>query len=167
MYGSTCVCVQAAVTGVVIQISTGEFEPIQARLRRMFRALRNERVVFTTDGPGCSPEAQDFFDDDRTLSYSCYEPEGRASVWTLDLATGERVNQSAAIGSYNEVEGIFPDGRFSAALSFTMLHHVPSAELQDRLFAEVARVLQPGGFLAGVDSLDSEDFRALHDGVDG
>jgi SAM-dependent methyltransferase len=58
----------------------------------------------------------------------------------------------------------FPDGRFSAALSFTMLHHVPSAELQDRLLAEAARVLRPGGFLAGVDSLDSDDFRALHEG---
>jgi SAM-dependent methyltransferase len=56
----------------------------------------------------------------------------------------------------------FADGRFSAALSFIMLHHVPSAAKQDELFAEVARVLRPGGFLAGVDSLDSEDFRALH-----
>lgn len=58
----------------------------------------------------------------------------------------------------------FADGRFSTALSFTMLHHVPSAELQDRLFAEVARVLRPGGLFAGVDSVDSEDFRALHEG---
>ena len=57
----------------------------------------------------------------------------------------------------------FPDGRFSAALSFTMLHHVPSAELQDLLLAEAARVLRPGGVLAGVDSLDSEDFRKLHE----
>jgi SAM-dependent methyltransferase len=56
----------------------------------------------------------------------------------------------------------FPDGRFSAALSFTMLHHVPSPAKQDELFAEVARVLRPGGVLAGVDSLDGEDFRALH-----
>jgi SAM-dependent methyltransferase len=57
----------------------------------------------------------------------------------------------------------FPDGRFSAALSFTMLHHVPSPAKQDDLFAEVARVLRPGGFLAGVDSLDSDEFRALHE----
>lgn len=56
-----------------------------------------------------------------------------------------------------------PDGRFSAALSFTMLHHVPSAELQDRLLAEVARVLRPGGVFAGVDSVDSPDFRTLHE----
>jgi SAM-dependent methyltransferase len=56
----------------------------------------------------------------------------------------------------------FPSGRFGTALSFTMLHHVPSAAAQDDLLAEVARVLRPGGFLAGVDSLDSEEFRALH-----
>jgi SAM-dependent methyltransferase len=58
----------------------------------------------------------------------------------------------------------FADGRFSTALSFTMLHHVPSAELQDRLLAEAARVLRPGGVLAGIDSVDSEEFRALHEG---
>ena len=79
--------------------------------------LRGERVVLTTEGPACHPEAQDFFDDDRKLTYTCYEPEGRASVWTLDLATGERVNQSAAIGFYNEVEGLFPGGRYTAVES--------------------------------------------------
>jgi hypothetical protein len=80
-------------------------------------ALKAERVVFTSDGPGCHLEAQDFFDDDRKLTYSCYEPESRASVWTIDLATGERTNHSAAIGFYNEVEGIFPDGRFACVES--------------------------------------------------
>ena len=80
-------------------------------------ALHAQRVVFTSDGPGCSLEAQDFFDDDRKLTYTCYEPEGRASVWTIDLATGERVNQSSAIGFYNEVEGIFPDGRYACVES--------------------------------------------------
>ena len=56
----------------------------------------------------------------------------------------------------------FPDGRFTAALSFTMLHHVPSIAEQDRLLAEVARVLRKGGVLAGVDSKDSPEFRGLH-----
>lgn len=57
-----------------------------------------------------------------------------------------------------------PADRFSAALSFTMLHHVPTHELQDKLLAQLARVLRPGGVLAGVDSLDSESFRDLHEG---
>jgi ubiquinone/menaquinone biosynthesis C-methylase UbiE len=56
----------------------------------------------------------------------------------------------------------FPDDHFSAAVSFTMMHHVPTAELQDRLFAQVARVVRPGGMFVGVDSFDSEDFRKLH-----
>ena len=54
------------------------------------------------------------------------------------------------------------DASFDSAVCFTMLHHVPSAELQDRLLAEVARVLRPGGVFAGVDSLYSRSFGMLH-----
>ena len=36
----------------------------------------------------------------------------------------------------------FPDARFTGAVCFSMLHHVPSPELQDRVFAETARVLR-------------------------
>lgn len=57
-----------------------------------------------------------------------------------------------------------PDGRFSAALCFTMLHHVPSPADQDRLLAEMARVLRPGAWLAGQDSRDSPEWRELHVG---
>jgi ubiquinone/menaquinone biosynthesis C-methylase UbiE len=56
----------------------------------------------------------------------------------------------------------FPDGSFSGAVAFTMLHHVPSAALQDRLLAEVRRVLRPGGVFAGSDSTTSLVFRLLH-----
>ncbi|HSD65925.1 MAG TPA: hypothetical protein VLF95_04450 [Vicinamibacteria bacterium] len=91
-------------------------------------ALRGERAVLTSDGPGCILEAQDFFDADRKLTYSCYEPEGRASAWTLDLATGERVNQSAAIGFYNEPEGIFPDG----------VHTCVESDHQSRVYGDPA-----------------------------
>jgi SAM-dependent methyltransferase len=54
------------------------------------------------------------------------------------------------------------DAAFDGAVCFTMLHHVPSAALQDRLLAEVARVLRPGGIFAGVDSLYSRAFGLLH-----
>lgn len=57
-----------------------------------------------------------------------------------------------------------PDGRFSAAVCFSMLHHVPSAELQDRLFAEAARVLRKGAPIVAVDSVESEGIRAFHEG---
>lgn len=56
----------------------------------------------------------------------------------------------------------FPDATFDGAVSFTMLHHVPSEELQNRLLTEVARVLRPGGVFAGTDSLYSRSLRLLH-----
>ncbi|HEU5404406.1 MAG TPA: class I SAM-dependent methyltransferase [Terriglobales bacterium] len=58
----------------------------------------------------------------------------------------------------------FPDGRFSGALSFTMLHHVPSTELQDKLLREVRRVLRPGGVFVGSDSLQGLLMRLIHIG---
>jgi SAM-dependent methyltransferase len=56
----------------------------------------------------------------------------------------------------------FDDGRFSGAVCFTMLHHVPTTQLQDALFADVARVLQPGGVFVASDSVASDDLAALH-----
>ena len=57
----------------------------------------------------------------------------------------------------------YPDDRFSGAACFTMLHHVPTNELQDRLFSEVARVLKPGAALVASDSLASEDLASHHE----
>jgi SAM-dependent methyltransferase len=56
----------------------------------------------------------------------------------------------------------FEDVRFSGAVSFTMLHHVPSPALQDKLLREVRRVLRPGGTFAGVDSRQSLFMRLVH-----
>lgn len=58
----------------------------------------------------------------------------------------------------------FADCQFSGSVSFTMLHHVPSAELQDRLLREVWRVLQPGGIFVASDSLQSWFMRVIHIG---
>lgn len=49
----------------------------------------------------------------------------------------------------------YEGSRFASVVSFTMLHHVPTPELQDRFFNEAYRVLRPGGIFAGVDSLPS------------
>jgi SAM-dependent methyltransferase len=56
----------------------------------------------------------------------------------------------------------FANASFSGAVSFTMLHHVPSPELQDRLLAEVRRVLQPGAMFVGTDSTWSRSFQLAH-----
>ncbi|HXW31736.1 MAG TPA: class I SAM-dependent methyltransferase [Acidimicrobiales bacterium] len=56
------------------------------------------------------------------------------------------------------------DGRFSGAACFHMLHHVPTGEAQDRIFSELARVLQPGGRLVAADGVWSEERDLFHEG---
>jgi SAM-dependent methyltransferase len=56
----------------------------------------------------------------------------------------------------------FADGSFSAVVAFTMLHHIPTVALQDRMFAEARRVLRPGGLFAGFDGVGSFLFRLVH-----
>lgn len=58
----------------------------------------------------------------------------------------------------------FPDESFDSSGSFTMLHHVPTAALQDRLLSEILRVLRPGGVLVGSDSLASDGLHQFHEG---
>ncbi len=57
----------------------------------------------------------------------------------------------------------FEDGAFSAAICLTMLHHVPDRAAQDRLLAEMARVVRAGGAVIGSDNLDSPEFREFHE----
>jgi ubiquinone/menaquinone biosynthesis C-methylase UbiE len=75
---------------------------------------------------------------------------------------------SRLCGSYVEVVAgdatamPFGDAAFSGCAAFTMLHHVPSSELQNKLLREVWRVLEPGGVFVGCDSLQSLFMRMLH-----
>jgi ubiquinone/menaquinone biosynthesis C-methylase UbiE len=57
---------------------------------------------------------------------------------------------------------VFADGSFDAVGTFTMLHHVPTPALQDRVLAEAFRVLRPGGTLIGSDSLASNELHHFH-----
>lgn len=58
----------------------------------------------------------------------------------------------------------FGEGTFDAAATFTMLHHVPTRELQDKVLAELVRVVRPGGLIVGGDSIASEQLRQFHAG---
>lgn len=76
--------------------------------------LISKKTVYESKDRNCVLEAQDFYDDDRKMVFTCYEPNSAASVMGIDLATGEVTNFSKAPGTYNEPEGIFPDGLYTA-----------------------------------------------------
>lgn len=56
----------------------------------------------------------------------------------------------------------FRDAAFSGCATFTMLHHVPSPQMQDAVLREIQRVLRPGGELVGSDSRTSAFMRVIH-----
>jgi hypothetical protein len=70
----------------------------------------NRRVVFRSADGGCVIEAQDFYANDSKLTFTCYQPKDAASVMSVDLASGAVTEMSQAPGTYNESEGIYPDG---------------------------------------------------------
>jgi len=76
--------------------------------------LVNQKTVYESKDRSCVIEAQDFYDNDTKMTFTCYEPEGHASTMGIDLKTGQVMNFSRAPGTYNEVEGIFPDGLYTA-----------------------------------------------------
>jgi SAM-dependent methyltransferase len=56
----------------------------------------------------------------------------------------------------------FSDRTFSSAIAILMLHHLRSGELQDRAFAETARVLRPGGVFLAFEIQDRWMHRVAH-----
>jgi SAM-dependent methyltransferase len=60
----------------------------------------------------------------------------------------------------------FESEYFDSVGSFTMLHHVPTFQGQQRLLQEVFRVLRPGGTFLGSDSLSSNRLHHFHEGDD-
>ncbi len=75
--------------------------------------LRNKTTVYESKTAACRLEAQDFFDHDSKMTFTCYRPKGLAGVMTIDLASGRVTDHSQADGIYNEVEGVFPEGKYT------------------------------------------------------
>ena len=75
--------------------------------------LINEKIVYESKDHKCILEAQDFYDNDTKMIFTCYEPPHGASVMGIDLRTGQVTNFSKAPETYNEPEGIFPDGLYT------------------------------------------------------
>jgi len=82
-------------------------------------SLANKRLVFSYAGRPMSErlEPQDFRPpDERELLFSCYsgtleEPFFFSDVCGIDLQSGRVTNYSETPEQYDEVEGVFPDGR--------------------------------------------------------
>lgn len=74
----------------------------------------------------------------------------------------ERYGDRARIINGDGTDTGLPADAFSSVVCFTMLHHVPTPPLQDRLFAEAFRMLTPGGVFAGSDGVHSIPFRLVH-----
>jgi SAM-dependent methyltransferase len=92
-----------------------------------------------------------------------------ATTDVLSQSVARLTDRFAEVPSVRIVHGdatslAYADDSFSGAACFTMLHHVPTSELQDRLFAEIARVLRPGAPLVASDSLASDELKAHHEG---
>jgi ubiquinone/menaquinone biosynthesis C-methylase UbiE len=94
---------------------------------------------------------------------------GRLVAIELDPAAVAALAQRFAGANVEAVVGDatalpYPDASFDSAGTFTMLHHVPTRAAQDKLLAEVLRVLRPGGTLIGSDSLASDSLHQFHEG---
>ena len=92
---------------------------------------------------------------------------GHLTAVEIDPALAESLRERLA-GTNVEVlcadatESDIGEDRYSAATCFSMLHHLPTEEHQDRLFAALRRALRPGAMLVGVDALDIDVIRAGH-----
>ncbi len=109
-------------------------------------------------GPG--PGAATSWLQDKVKRLVALESEEQAATALAAKYTG--TNVEVLTGDATAMS--FPDESFDSAGSFTMLHHVPTAAAQDRLLAEVLRVLRPGGVLIGSDSLASNGLHHFHEG---
>jgi ubiquinone/menaquinone biosynthesis C-methylase UbiE len=56
----------------------------------------------------------------------------------------------------------FPEKTFSAAIAVLVLHHLKTGEAQQRAFAEIFRVLRPGGVFLAVEIQDGWLNRVAH-----
>jgi SAM-dependent methyltransferase len=129
--------------------------------------LENRLVPWTLDGVslgsdvleiGPGPGAVTSLLLPRAPQLTCVEKDQRLAKSLHRRVAGQNVSVLCEDATATSL----PSCSFDSAVCFTMLHHVPSPALQDRLLAETARVLRPGGVFAGADSLYNKVFGLLH-----
>jgi ubiquinone/menaquinone biosynthesis C-methylase UbiE len=105
-------------------------------------------------GPGAATE----WLRHRVESLTAVEVEEAAALRLKERYAG--TNVEIVSGSGTELS--YPDESFDFVGTFTMLHHVPTTAMQNKILAEALRVLRPGGVLIGSDSLASNDLHHFH-----
>ncbi len=133
------------------------------------RGVERELVPWCLDGVQLGEDVLEIGPGFGATTRVLVRRSGRLTALELDEGYCRRLRRDlgsdATVVHGDATELPFSDGTFSGAVCFTMLHHVPSPALQDRLFAEAARVLRPGGVFAGTDSLGTGVlFKAIHVG---
>ncbi len=111
-------------------------------------------VVEIGSGPGLSTDLL----RERTARLTAVELDEDLAVALTERLAGTNVTVVHA----DATDLPLPDDAFSGGVSFTMLHHVPTVVLQDRIFAELARVVAPGGTVVLNDSLAGDALRDFH-----
>lgn len=109
-------------------------------------------------GPG--PGAATGWLGDRVRRLTAVEIDDAAAA--LLTARHRDSNVTVVIGDAASLD--FPADSFDSVGAFTMLHHVPDRGTQAAILAEALRVLRPGGFLVGSDSLASDGLHQFHAG---
>jgi ubiquinone/menaquinone biosynthesis C-methylase UbiE len=106
-------------------------------------------------GPGAATE----WLRQKVKRLNAVEVDAAAAGKLADRFAGSNVE--VVVGSGAELS--FPDESFDSVGCFTMLHHVPTLALQNKILAEALRVLRPGGVLVCSDSLASNDLHHFHE----
>ena len=109
-------------------------------------------------GPGPGAATEWLRQRVRNLTVVELDEEAAAKLTERYAGTNVRV----VIGSAAELA--YPDESFDSVGTFTMLHHIPTMALQNKVLAEAFRVLRPGGVFLGSDSLPSDGLHQFHEG---
>jgi len=113
-----------------------------------------DRMLEIGPGPGAATE----WLRTRVTALSAVEVDQAAAALLAARYAGGNVE--IVTGSADAL--MYPANSFDSVGCFTMLHHVPTLALQNRILAEAQRVLRPGGVLIGSDSLASSDLHHFH-----